>query len=285
MLDVLYGMNMLLWTSDVTEEHYPILEKLKKWGFDGVELPIFEMDSAKFHRLGKKLDEIGLRRTAVTVCTEAANPISADSAIRAAGLERLKKAIGMCAASGVKLLCGPIHSALGKFSGALPTDSEWEWAKEVLSNAAEYAKKYGVTLVVEPVNRFECYFATHSGAVARLCREVNHPNLKCMWDTFHAHIEEKSLEAAMSGCWDQVAHVHISECDRSTPGEGQVGWDETFRMLKKLGYKGWLTVEAFGLALPDLAAATKIHRRMFPNECYLATKALEFMKAQVAAAA
>ena len=79
-----YGMNMLLWTSDVTEEHYPILEKLKRWGYDGVELPVFEMDGGTFQKLGKKLDEIGLGRTAVTVCTDAENPISADASIRAA---------------------------------------------------------------------------------------------------------------------------------------------------------------------------------------------------------
>ena len=99
-----YGMNMLLWTSDVTEEHYPLLDNLKSWGFDGVELPIFEMDGDKFARLGKKLDSIGLGRTAVTVCTDAENPISPDAAIRAAGLARLKKAIDMCAASGATIV-------------------------------------------------------------------------------------------------------------------------------------------------------------------------------------
>ena len=107
-----YGMNMLLWTSDVTEEHYPLLENLKSWGFDGVELPVFDMDKAKFAKLGKKLDAIGLGRTAVTVCTDAENPISPNAKIRKAGLARLKKAIDMCAASGATHLCGPIHSAL-----------------------------------------------------------------------------------------------------------------------------------------------------------------------------
>lgn len=277
-----YGMNMLLWTSDVTEEHYPILENLKQWGFDGVELPIFEMEVTKFQKLGTKLDQIGLGRTAVTVCTDADNPISADTAIRAAGLTRLKQAIDMCAASGATHLCGPIHSALGSFSGSGATTDEWKWGQETLSKAADHAQANNVTLVVEYLNRFECYFLTNAADDARFCREVNHPNLKMMYDTFHANIEEKNLAAAMQSCWDQVVHVHISENDRSTPGEGHVDWETTFQMLKTLKYDGWLMVEAFGLALPALAAATKVWRRMFPNEEYLSQHALAFMKRMMA---
>ncbi|HET6425834.1 MAG TPA: sugar phosphate isomerase/epimerase family protein [Planctomycetaceae bacterium] len=275
-------MNMLLWTSDVTEEHFPLLDNLKAWGFDGVELPVFDMQLDKFQKLGKKLDAVGLGRTAVTVCTDAENPISPDKAIRDAALDRLKKAIDMCAAVGATHLCGPIHSALGTFSGAGPTADEWNWGKDTLAKAADYAQQNRITLVCEYLNRFECYFLTNAADDAKFCREVNHPNLKMMYDTFHANIEEKDLAAAMKGCWDQVVHVHISENDRSTPGEGHVDWATTFKTLKELKYDGWLMVEAFGLALPALAAATKIWRKMFPNEEYLAKNALAFMKKNMA---
>ena len=277
-----YGMNMLLWTSDVTEEHYGILENLKQWGFDGVELPVFDLDLVKFSRLGKKLSEIGLERTAVTVCSDADNPISPDAAVREAALTRLKKAIDAVAAAGATLLCGPIHSALGTFSGTGPTSDEWQRGLEVLTKAADHAQKNNVTLVCEYLNRFECYFLTNAADDASFCREANHPNLKMMYDTFHANIEEKDLAAAMRSCWDQVVHVHISENDRSTPGEGHVDWATTFKTLKELKYDGWLMVEAFGLALPALAAATKVWRRMFPTEEYLAKQSLAFMKKMLA---
>jgi|UniRef100_A0A7C4QS50 D-psicose/D-tagatose/L-ribulose 3-epimerase len=277
-----YGMNMLLWTSDVTTEHFPLLENLKAWGYDGVELPVFDMQVEKFRAIGKKLDELQLGRTAVTVCTDAENPISPDAGIRQAGLARLKKAIDMCAAAGCTHLCGPIHSALGSFTGQGPTADEWKWGKDTLSQAADYARSQNITLVVEYLNRFECYFLTNAADTARFSREINHPNLRMMYDTFHANIEEKDLAAAMRDCFDQVVHVHISENDRSTPGEGHVDWSTTFRMLKELRYDGWLMVEAFGLALPALAAATKIWRRMFPSEDYLAQQALAFMKRMTA---
>ncbi len=275
-----YGMNMLLWTTDVIESDYGILEQLKNIGYDGVELPIFDMDADKFARLGGKLDKIGLERTAVTVCTGDANPVSESVAVRSSGLDRLKQAVDMCAAAGVTKLCGPIHSALGEFTGQGPTEEERRRAKATLAQAADYAQQAGVTLVLEYLNRFECYFLNCAEDCARFVREVNHPHLKMMYDTFHANIEEKNITEAVKCCADQLVHVHISENDRSTPGEGSVDWDTTFAALKEVGYDGWLTVEAFGLALPDLAAATKIWRRMFSAEEDLATNALSFMKSR-----
>jgi D-psicose/D-tagatose/L-ribulose 3-epimerase len=101
-----------------------------------------------------------------------------------------------------------------------------------------------------------------------------------MYDTFHANIEEKSASEAIKACKDYTIHVHISENDRSTPGKGNIAWDETFDTLKQTGYEGWFMVEAFGLALPALAAATKIWRTMFESEQQLSRDALAFMKTQ-----
>ena len=275
-----YGMNMLLWTTDLDESHYGLLEQLKGYGYDGVEVPIFDMNADKFEKLGAKLNEIGLERTAVTISTSETNPISSSSDIREAALNNLKQAVDMCRIVGSPMLCGPFHSALGEFSGKGPTEDEWNHGKEVLAQAADHADQAGVTLVLEYLNRFECYFLNCAEDTARFVTDVNHPNLKMMYDTFHANIEEKDVAAAIKTCADQTVHVHISENDRSTPGEGGVDWDTTFATLKEINYDGWLMVEAFGLALPDLAAATKIWRQMFPSEEHLATKALAFMKSR-----
>jgi D-psicose/D-tagatose/L-ribulose 3-epimerase len=77
---------------------------------------------------------------------------------------------------------------------------------------------------------------------------------------------------------DRIAHVHVSENDRGTPGTGSVRWDETFEALRGIGYDGWLTVEAFGNFLPNLAAATRIWRPLFQSEEQLARDALAFLK-------
>ncbi len=275
-----YGLNLLLWTSDVNDSLFPLIDQIKGWGYDGIELPIFDMNLANFQSVGARLKDVGLECTAVTVCTPDENPISPDAAIREAGIERLKLAVDMCQAAGATHLCGPIHSALGEFSGEGATQEEWKWGQESLAKAADYAKQADVTLTVEYLNRFECYFLNCAEDCARFCREVGHSHLKMMYDTFHANIEEKCITSAVKTCADQLVHVHISENDRSTPGEGGVDWDTSFAALKEVNYDGWLMIEAFGLALPDLAAATKIWRRMFPTEEHLATEGLKFMKSR-----
>jgi D-psicose/D-tagatose/L-ribulose 3-epimerase len=179
-------------------------------------------------------------------------------------------------------VCGPFHSALGFFSGAGPTADEWKWGVDSMRQTAEHAEKTGVTLAVEALNRFECYFLNCAADAARFVAEVNHPWCRMMYDTFHSNIEEKNIGEAIRTAAPYLAHVHISENDRSTPGQGNVRWTENFDALAKSGYDGWMVVEAFGLALPSIAAATKIWRRMYQSEEQLAGDALKFMKAETA---
>ncbi|MFO0898129.1 MAG: sugar phosphate isomerase/epimerase [Pirellulales bacterium] len=277
-----FGMNLLLWTGELNDELLPVLERLKKQGWDAVELPLFELDVDKYARWGKRLDDLGLERTAVTVRTEADNPISPDPKVRAAGVAATKLTLDCCQAAGAQVLVGPYHSALGLFSGTGPTPDEWKWGVESMQKVAEHAEKVKVTLAVEYLNRFETYLLTCAADAVRFIEAVNHPRCKMMYDTFHANIEEKNLAAAIRSCIKHCVLVHISENDRSTPGQGHVHWNETFDTLHEVGYDGWMVVEAFGLALPALAAATKIWRRMFESEEKLAADALAFMKREVA---
>jgi D-psicose/D-tagatose/L-ribulose 3-epimerase len=190
----------------------------------------------------------------------------------------MKLALECCEAVGAKLLCGPYHSAIGEFSGKGPTPDEWKWGVDSMRQNAENAAAAGVMLGVEYLNRFECYLLNSAADTVRFVREVGHANCRMMYDTFHANIEEKSVSQAIRACADYTVHVHISENDRGTPGEGHVHWDETFKTLRETGYDGWMVIEAFGLALPELAAATKIWRRMYQSEEQLARDGLAFMK-------
>ncbi|MCA9151485.1 MAG: sugar phosphate isomerase/epimerase, partial [Planctomycetales bacterium] len=95
-----YGMNLLLWTGEMHDGMLPVLESLKQMGYDGVELPMFNMDVDHWARWGKRLDDLGLKRTAVTVRSEEDNPISPDASVRAKGIEANKRCIDCCVAGG-----------------------------------------------------------------------------------------------------------------------------------------------------------------------------------------
>lgn len=274
-----FGMNLLLWTADMKEEVTPVLEVLKASGFDGVEIPVFDFD-LDYSAWGNRLDDLGLERTAVTVMAEEANPISPDAAVRQQAVDYLKGAIDSCAAAGVTTLVGPLYAALGVFSGQGPTTDEWNWGVETIRAAVEYAAEADIVLALEALNRFEIYLLNSQADAARFARDVDHPNARLLYDTFHANIEEKDTAEGIRVGGDLIAHVHISENDRSTPGAGTVNWQANFDTLQEIGYDGWLTIEAFGLALPELTAATKIWRRMYETEEKLAADGLAFMKAE-----
>ena len=276
-----FGMNLLLWTGDMHDGMLPVLESIKAMGYDGVEVPMFQLDVQHWAKWGKRLDDLGLQRTAVTVRGEADNPISADAQIRAQGVANNKLALDCCQAVGAQTLLGPYHSALGYFSGAGPTADEWKWGVESMQQVAEHAGKTGVTLAVEYLNRFETYLLNCAADTVRFVEQVNHPSCRMMYDTFHANIEEKSPSQAIKTCAKHLAHVHISENDRSTPGQGGINWKDNFDALVSVGYQGWLVVEAFGLALPEIAAATKIWRRMYTSEEQLARDSLAFMRREI----
>jgi D-psicose/D-tagatose/L-ribulose 3-epimerase len=201
------GMNLLLWATHVTEEHYPHLEKIKSTGFDGVEIPIFGGDDAHYSKLRTRLDELQLKASTVTVATPEANAISPDPAIRKAATARLKTIVRQSAILGADVLCGPFHQALGVFSGTGPTEEEFKHAAEVHHTVADEAQREGVVLAIESLNRFECYFLNTMAAAAAYVRRVDHPSFKALLDTFHANIEEENLPKAFSENAAEIAHV------------------------------------------------------------------------------
>ena len=273
------GMNMLLWSTDVTgPEHDATFELLREIGYDGVEIPIFDSEVDKYGRLGRRLEQLGLAALGVGARSEEDSPISSDAAVRARGLAATKTAIDACAALGAHTLCGPLQAPLGFFSGAGPTREEREHSAENLRGAAEYAATRDVTIVIEYLNRFEMYLVNCAEDAAALVRDVDHPNCRLMYDTFHAHIEEADPRAALQSCADVLVHFHASENNRGTPGSGQVDWNTTFDALGEIGYDGWVVIEAFGDSLPDLAAATKVWRRTFTSEEQLARDGAAFLR-------
>ena len=265
------GMCMFLWTTSVGRKHEKLLRDIRQTGFDGVEIPIFEGKPDDYRRLGELLDRIGMERTAVSAMGDPAmNLISPDQATRRRGIEYMKWAIDCAEALGANTLSGPLHSTLGQFSGNGPTAAELKRSVSSQRAIGDHAGKHGVTIGLEALNRFECYLVNTMDDLAAHIDAIGHPNIRAMYDTFHSNIEEADPIGAFTRNRDRIVHVHISENDRGVPGRGNIPWAETFRALRENGYDGWLTIEAFGRALKDLAAATKVWRDFAetPEEVY-----------------
>lgn len=263
------GMNMLLWTGHVDESHVPVLRALKDTGFDGVEVPVFDVsDEGHYRWLAGVLDDIGLERTVVALIPdEAHNPLVADAAARARAVDHLKRVIDCTAVLGGTVMAGPWFQPLGVFSGDRPSDAELDRCAEVHRAVLPLMREGGITPGLEPLNRFEAYLLNTCDQAIAYAERVGEGGIGILYDTFHANIEEKDPIAALHALHasGNLAHVHISENDRGTPGRGHAKIAETIHALKALGYDGWLTIEAFGRGVPELAAATRVWRDFFAS--------------------
>ncbi|TLV04885.1 sugar phosphate isomerase/epimerase [Klebsiella indica] len=264
---MLLGINLLLWTTHVSEKDLPLLERLKKTGFDGVEIPVFHGEPEKYQKIGQWLRELGLRVTALGFMPGVEfSCIADDEATRKRALEHLKWTIDCAGAAGGEVLCGPLHQPMGVFSGAPVTNNELASLISVSREAAQYAATKNIKLAVEPLNRFECYVLNTVDAAAEVVRAVGMENYGLLYDTFHQNIEEKSPVGCIAPAINQINHVHLSENDRGTPGKGHIPWQETLREFKTQGYEGWYVIEAFDKPMPEIAAATRVWRPLSPAQ-------------------
>ncbi len=276
------GFNLLVWSGGLPESFLPITEKLKGIGYDGIECFMEERDQQSYKKFGSHLQSIGLEATCVLGMGPDENPVSESKAIREKAVTRLKEAIDCADAIGSKIICGPFHSAFATFTNRQPPqDQEYTWSAEVLHAAGEYASQANITLTIEALNRFECYLCNTMEQLTNLVNKVSHPNVKAMFDTHHANIEEKKMAAAIQTIGPVLRHVHISENDRGTPGDGHIPWDETFEALASIKFQGWLTIEAFTRNDPNFANAINVWRE-FSEPWDMAEKGLTFIKEMAA---
>ncbi len=271
------GFNVLAWSAVISDELKPIVDRLKAIGYDGVEFLLGSPDKAAYKWLGEYVRSLGLGVTAVFVVGKEENPISEVAAVRAKALDRIKWAIDRAQDLNATILCGPFHSAHAHFAQHAPEDREYGWSAEVLHTAGEHAAQANITLGLEALNRFECYLCNTMQQLIRLVNMADHPNVKAMFDTHHANIEEKNFTKAISTIAPMLAHVHISENDRGTPGDGQVHFDEAFSNLAKINYNGWLPIEAFSRNDPDFANSIGVWRE-YSKPWDIAENGLKFIK-------
>lgn len=273
------GVNMLLWATCVNRDHVAALRAIKEAGADGVEIPIMEGEVSAYRELGRILDDLGLKRTSsMAFVSSEVNPVSDDPAIRLAAKDNLKGLIECAHALGAPVICGPMYQTIGVFTGNGPTEVERTRVAEVLRSVAEDARQAGVTLAMEPLNRFECYMLNTLADGAALADRVGYPNVGILFDTFHANIEEKDPVGVIRQYGRVIKHFHCSANDRGIPGQDHVDWLGSFQALHAVGYDGWLVIEAFGRALPGLAAATKIWRDLFDDALNVARIGVPFVR-------
>ena len=276
------GVNTFIWSAEFSAAQLPLLPRIKGHGFDGVEVPMFDPANFQAKDIRRGVEANGLECTVCSIIPQGRSLISADPDVRQRTRQHLRDAIEATAEVGARLIDGPLYSPVGDLPGRRRTPEEWQWAIEGYQSVTDTLEACGVTLAIEPLNRFETYFLNTAADAAALCDQVGHPRVGVAFDTFHANIEEKDTAGACRRLGRHLKHVQISENDRGTPGSGHIAWVDLFRALRDVEYDSWLTIESFGPSLGAFSAAVAIWRDIEPTPDEIAFDGVEFVRQTLA---
>jgi D-psicose/D-tagatose/L-ribulose 3-epimerase len=272
------GVTTYLWSAEFTPATFDVLPRLRAAGFDGVEIPAFRPETFPAPAIRRALEASRLECTIALALVPGLSLIDDDPAVRRKTLTHVEAIIRVAAEVGASVIAGPVYCPVGYLPGRRRTTGEWQRAVDAYQALGPVLDAHGVTLALEPLNRFETYFLNTVADGVRLSDAVGHPRVGLLVDTFHANIEEKDVAAAYRAAGAHVRHVHTSENDRGTPGSGHVPWAGVFDALREIRYDGWLTIESFGFSLGDLSAAASIWRDIESSPDAIAMDGLRFLK-------
>lgn len=232
------------------------LEAVKGLRYTGVELSLLDSGQLDQERLIKKLENLGLQvyaiATAQTYYTDGYALYGDEQTNRDKAVERIIDHIDLAVRLKSMVVLGGIR---GKIS--VSGEAFWhqmEKGKTALKTCVEYAEKQGVTLLLEPVNRYETNVINSVEEGLNLLETIGSEKLKLLPDTFHMNIEERSFEESIIRAGSRIGYMHFSDSNRMAPGWGHIDFPMILRSLKKIEYSGPIGIEV--LPKPDdLSAA------------------------------
>ena len=271
-----FGINSFLYVSPFTTESSKLFKTFKKWGFDTVEIPVEDPSHIDPAKVKAAADKAGLKIGSICACMGPGRDFRGTKEEQKTASVYVKTLIDQAVILGCPSVIGPIYSVVGKADAVEPKQQDKEFALVVknLKPLAKYAEKKGVTLCIEPLNRFETDFLNTCDKGLKLLKAVKSKAVKLHLDTFHMNIEEKNQAAAIIKAGKHLGHFHACGSDRGTPGGDHIEWAPIVKALKKIKYKGDVVIESFTTDVKVIARAAAIWRKIEPNRNDIAVKGL-----------
>ena len=278
-----FGVSTWLWTSPFKTETVSLFPKIKKFGFDFVELPIEDPSLIDGKVVRRALEDHGLTCVGCGAFGPTRDLTHEDPKVHANCFDYIQRSLDLCAQVGTDVFAGPMYSAVGKRRLLPPAERKKEWDRAVanLRKACEMAAQRQCRLALEPLNRFETDLVNTAADVVRMVDDIGHPAAGVMADSYHMNLEERNNEQALRTIGHRLVHVQCSDNYRGCPGKGQVRWDTFKRGIETCvaaGYKGGIAIESFTPEIQELAGAVCFWRPMEPSQDGFAEEGLKFLK-------
>jgi D-psicose/D-tagatose/L-ribulose 3-epimerase len=275
------GANTWIWVSPPTDERLAQLApRIRDWGFDVIEIPIEHPGDWDPGRTADLLDGLRLGATTCAVMPDSRSLVSEDGAIVAETKAYLRTCVDHAARIGAAVVGGPIYAPVG-WTPLLDAGERRQTIKrltEALREPAEYGAEHGVTLAIEPLNRYETSVVNTVEQAREIVDAVDSPGCGILLDTFHMNIEERDPAAAIRLAGERLTHVQVCANDRGAPGSDHIDWGSHLAALREVGYRGPLCIESFTADNQTIARAAAIWRRLSRTQDAIATDGLDFLR-------
>lgn len=275
------GINTWVWASPLTDAVVDeLLDHVAALGFDAVELPLEQVGDLSIDVVGAALSRTGLSPYVVGAMAPGRDLVETDAATVEATQDYLRACIDLAAGIGAPAVCGPFYAATGR-TGLLTTDERTSAYGEWRSNLApvvEHAGSRGVTIGIEPLNRYETSLINTVDQALEGLDGLLGPGLGLALDTYHLNIEERSSAAAIRTAGEHLVHLQVCGNDRGAPGGDQTDWAALIAALDEVGYAGPLNIESFTADNAAIATAASIWRPLAPTQDDLARDGLAFLR-------
>jgi len=279
-LNLRFGVSTWLWTSPFTTDTIELFPKIKSLGYDAVEIPVEYPEKIDARKVKTALQRNELEAIVCGAFGPSRDLTHEDPSVHENCFQYIVQCLDLCNEWNAKFLAGPMYSAVGKARMVSPEQRKVEWERAVnnIYKVSKMAHERSLEIALEPLNRFESDLINTAEDVMRLIHDVNHRAAKVLLDGFHMAIEERNMEQAITTVGDKLIHVQVSENYRGTPGTGQTPWDSFKKGLKKIDYKGVVSIESFTPEIKELAGAVCIWKNLAPSQDGFAQEGINFLK-------
>ena len=168
-----------------------------------------------------------------------------DRALRERSWRHIRELIDLCGdlgPDGVMVFGSPVQRST--VDGATVAEATGRYI-DGLASVAPQAIERGVTILVEALPIGQANVVNTLGEAAAIVRQIGSPAIQTMFDTHNAVDEVEPHAALIEKYFDVIRHVHVNEMDGRHPGKGDYDFKPVLQALKRLGYRGWVSLEAF----------------------------------------
>ena len=270
-----FGMHSSLWTAAWTRAGAELsICEAAKHGLEVIEIALLEPGKVDVAHSRELL----ARHHVAPTCSLGLPPAAEATQHPELAEQFLTRALDVAHQLGSGTLTGVTYSTLGYRSGSPPTEGEYENMARALKPVARRARDYGMTLGLEPCNRYETHMLNTVQQAHAFLQRLDEPAVMIHLDTYHANIEEKGFAAALASGHGKVGYVHLSESDRGVPGSGNIAWQSVMTALKGAAFDGDLVIESFVTMPPQLASALSVWRPVARDSAQVLEIGLPFLR-------